>query len=78
MNAPLAWLREAYERRDQLAREGLPITLVPSVWGVSVWAEGVETTGRAWSLLEHASTNPLIPTIETTAMKLKARKALAA
>lgn len=75
MTAPAAWLREAYERRDTLAAQGVHITIVPSAWGVTIWAEGVEGTGRSWSFLDSVSTNPLIPTIETICTKLRRKNA---
>lgn len=71
MTAPAAWLREAYERRDTLAAQGIHITIAPSAWGVTMWADGVEHVGRAWPALDAASINPLIPTIETITTKLR-------
>jgi hypothetical protein len=73
MTAPAAWIREAYERRDILAAQGVHIVIVPSAWGVTMWPEGadVEAIGRAWSVLEGAGVNPLIPTIETLCTKLR-------
>lgn len=71
MTTPAGWLREAYERRDILAAQGVHITIVPSAWGVTMWADGVEHIGRSWALIEGANTNPLIPTIETVCTKLR-------
>lgn len=72
MTAPLAWLREAYERRDGLAAQGIHITLSVSAWGVTIWAAGQEPEiGRSWAMLESASVNPLIPTIDTVATKIR-------
>lgn len=71
MSAPLAWLAEAYERRQLLAEQGVHIVIAPSAFGVAIWAEGVEGYDRSWSSIEAASTNPLIPTIETVTTKLR-------
>jgi hypothetical protein len=71
VTAPAAWVREAYERRDILAAQGVHITIVTSAWGVTMWADGVEEIGRSWSALDAASINPLIPTIETITTRLR-------
>lgn len=76
MTAPLAWLVEAFIRRDQLMAEGVPIQLSVSSFGVSIWTPDHEIESmRAWSLLERAKSNPLMPSIETVAAKY--RKAMA-
>src|SRR5205085_12674232 len=70
MPAPAGWVKEAFERRDMLAAQGVHITIVTSAWGVTMWADGVDGIGRAWSALDGASINPLIPTIETITTRL--------
>jgi hypothetical protein len=76
MTAPASWLREAFERRDALAAQGVDIVLSVSSWGVTVWAHGlVDTIGRSWPAIEGASTNPLVPTIETLADRARRKAA---
>lgn len=76
MPGTLGWMREAYDLRDNLRAQGVPLTIVPSAAGVSMWVEGadVDLNFRSWSLLESASTNPLIPTIETLVNRARRTK----
>jgi hypothetical protein len=71
MPAPLAWLAEAYQRRQLLAEQGVHIIISVSAFGVTIWAEGIEGYARSWAAIEAASTNPLIPTIETVCTRLR-------
>lgn len=76
MTAPLAWLREAFERREALAAQGLDIVLSVSAWGVTIWHHGLEdTVGRSWGEMERASSNPLIPSMDTIASKARRKVA---
>lgn len=76
MPGSLGWMREAYDRRDNLAAIGVPLTIVPNAAGVSMWIDGadVDLVFRSWSLLESASTNPLIPSIETLVTRARRSK----
>jgi hypothetical protein len=69
--APLSWLTDALERRHLLAQQGVHLIISVNAWGVSIWAEGVEGYARSWPSIEAATTNPLIPTIETVCTKLR-------
>lgn len=72
MSAPLSWLRDAYERRDALRAEGVHLQISVTTWGITIWSEGMtHEVSRAWSALDGASINPLIPSMDTVAARVR-------
>jgi hypothetical protein len=74
MAAPLSWLRDAIAKRDQVAeRDGVVVSVWVDSEGVQIFAPGSASL-RSWDDLDAATSNPLVPTVETIAARVKRAK----
>jgi hypothetical protein len=69
--APLAWLREAIDRRSAICREGGPrVALSIGVDGITVFSSG-QAVSRSWEDLDRFTSNPLTVAVDLCAQAAK-------